>query len=160
MNFADLIKERNIDLTLSADSKFESILSMVELSSHCQKIDDSGYIAQRILHYEVMASSFNGSCGVVFHSLSDRMSAPKLFFGRFIRGNGHSSKVSCSIDLIFLLTASSKFENELENTLKKLDRLIQQQPLRKLLQPSKSPEEILELLVMHLDREKGAADVE
>ena len=101
MKFTDLINERNIDLTLSADSELETIVSMVDLASHCEKVEDTGEIARSILHYEVMASSFTGSCGVVFHSLSDGISAPKIFFGRFDKGIGYHSKGGRSIDILF-----------------------------------------------------------
>jgi mannitol/fructose-specific phosphotransferase system IIA component (Ntr-type) len=160
MKFADLTNKRNIDLTLSADSKLETILSVVELANHCQKVEDSGDIAQRILHYEVMAPSFNGSCGIVFHSLSDGISAPKIFFGRFDRGIGYSSKAGRPIDLVFLVAAPSSYENELVKIWEKLDHLVQQEPLKKLLQSSKSSEEILKLQIMHLDWKKGGADAE
>ena len=151
MKFTDLINERNIDLTLSADSELETILSMVDLASHCQKVEDSGYLAQTILHYEVMSSSFNGSCGIVFYSLSDGVSSPKIFFGRFDKGIGYSSKAGRPIELVFLIAAPSKNENELIEIWERLDNLVQQQPIRKLLQSSRNPDEILQILIRHLD---------
>lgn len=160
MKFADLINERNIDLTLSADSELETILSMVDLASHCQKVEDSGDLAQTILHYEVMAPSFNGSCGIVFHSLSDGISAPKIFFGRFDRGIIYKSKAGRPIDLVFLVAAPSSCDNELVDIWEKLDHLFQQQPTRELLQSSKSPEEILQVLIRNLDWKKETADAE
>ncbi|MCL5268535.1 MAG: PTS sugar transporter subunit IIA [Bacteroidetes bacterium] len=151
MKIADLINERNIDLSLSADSEIETILSMVELASHCQKVEDSGALAQSILHYEVIAPSFTGSCGVVFHSLSDGISAPKIFFGRFDKGIGYQSKAGRPIDLVFLIAAPIGHERELVDIFERLDHLLQQPPIRELLRSPKSPEEILQVLIRHLD---------
>ncbi len=155
MKMADLINERNIDLSLSADSEIETILSMVELASHCEKVEDSGALAQSVLHYEVIAPSFTGSCGVVFHSLSDGISAPKIFFGRFDKGIGYHSKAGRPIDLVFLTAVPIGKEHELVDIFEKLDHLLQQQPVRELLRSPKSPEEILQVLIRHLEMKEG-----
>ncbi len=155
MKMADLINERNIDLSLSADSEVETILCMVELASHCEMVEDSGALAQSVLHYEVIAPSFTGSCGVVFHSLSDGISAPKIFFGRFDKGIGYHSKAGRPIDLVFLIAAPIGKEHDLVDIFERLDHLLQQPPIRELLRSPKSPEDILQVLIRHLDLKEG-----
>lgn len=158
MKFTDLINERNIDLTLSADSEIESILSMVDLARHCHKVEDTGDIAQSVLHYEVIAPSFNGTCGIVYHSLSGGITAPKIFFGRFDKGIGYSSKVGHPIDLVFLVAVPKEKEEELVEIFERLDHLLQQKPIRELLRSSKTPVEILQTLILRLDWKESPTD--
>jgi mannitol/fructose-specific phosphotransferase system IIA component (Ntr-type) len=160
MKMADLINERNIDLSLSADSELETIMSMVDLASHCDKVEDTGELAQAILHYEVMAPSFTGSCGVVFHAVTDGVFAPKIFFGRFDKGIGYHSKTGRPLDLVFLVAAPSEQKDELADIFLKLDQMLQKQSTRELLRSSKRPDEILEAVIKHLDWKEETADAD
>jgi PTS system fructose-specific IIC component len=160
MDVAHLINQRNIDLGLAADSEVETILSMLDLASHCQKVEDTGKIAQSILHYQVIITSFTGSCGMVFRSVSDSISAPKIFFGRFDKGINYHSRAGRRLDVVFLLVAPLEKRNELANMFLKLNELLQEQPMRELLRSSKRPDEILEAVIKHLDWKEEPADAD
>ncbi len=160
MKITDLINERNIDLTLSADSELETIVSMVDLASHCEEVRDTGELAQSVLHHEVIAPSFTGSCGVVFHTVSDAVSALKVFFGRFDKGIGYHSDTGRPLDLVFLIAAPTEKKDEMADIFIKLDQMLQKQSMIELLRSSKRPDEILEAVIKHLDWEEDIEDAD
>lgn len=138
--------EENIDLELSADSELQTIAAMLELARNSGAVKDIKQLAQALLQHEVLSPSPTGCCAVVFQAISEAVSHPRMFFGRFNRGIGYYSRNGRPVDLVVLIIAPPENVDELTRMIDETKRIVDKPSVRERLRTAQTPKEVLDVL--------------
>ena len=136
----------NINLNLTAESELETIEAMLELVDKSGLTADIKILAEDLLHHEVLEPAHTGNCALIFHILSPSVIKPGIFFGRFVNGIGYYSESGHPIDLVFLIVAPPKMEEEFFTVMGKIKSVMSKPDVRKELRSAETPEAALKIL--------------
>ena len=114
-NIKDWLKKENIHLHLHAESELEAIWTMLDLATKNPVVLNTRQLAQSVYENEVLGASHRGSSGITFYALTDAVVNPLMVVGHFKNGIGYYSRKNKPIDLVVLLAAPERFENQLRN---------------------------------------------
>ena len=136
--------EENIDLELSADSELQTITAMLELARNSGAVRDIKQLAQALLQHEVLSPSLSGCCAVIFQAVSEAVTDPRIFLGRFDKGIGYYSRNGRPVDLVVLIAAPPENVDELTRIIDETKRMLNEPSVREHLRSVQTKEKALE----------------
>lgn len=145
--------EENVDLQLSAESELETITAMLELARKSGAVKDINQLATALLRHEVLSPSPSSCCAVVFQAMSEAVSEPRMFFGRFDKGIGYESRNGRPVDLIILIVAPPEKRDEFKLTLNQTKRLLENPSVREQLRLVQTRAKAVAILMCTSDSE-------
>jgi len=146
----DWITTRNIDLHLSAGSKLETIVAMLQLADECVAIEDIERLTRAVFRQEIMHPSPTGCCAVVFRVLSKAVAMPKMFCGRFEEGIGYLSKRGRPVDLAVLIIAPPSEKRSFRRMVRAAEWALCRPSVLKRLRAAGNPEEALQVFLENI----------